>query len=133
MKPNDFGRMPQGYFEFSKSWKGIACITCITLYTSLLSVYVCSFLLITMQLFSISNRLANEWKKFSLYFAYYMFQGIQQSKYLEHYHTLVRAILILLGPQVVKRDIEIASTLLKRFVAQFEVNKGHNFNRNHSA
>ena len=62
-----------------------------------------------------------------------MFQGIQQSKYLEHYHTLVRAILILLGPRVVKRDIEIASTLLKRFVAQFEVNQGHNFNCNHSA
>ena len=57
-----------------------------------------------------------------MYFAYHMFQGIQQSKYLEHFRTLVRAILILLGPQVVKREIETACRLLKEFVEQFEVN-----------
>jgi len=68
------------------------------------------------------NHAAEEWKKIGLYFAYHVFQGIQQRKYLKHFHILVRAILILFGPQLVKRKIETASDLLKEFVQQYEVN-----------
>ena len=73
-------------------------------------------------MFSTSNQPADEWKKFGLYFAYHVFHGIQKTEYLEHFHILVRAILMLLGPQVIKRDIQVASNLLKEFVAQYEVN-----------
>ena len=64
---------------------------------------------------------ADEWKKFGLYFAFYIFQKLQKRRYLDTFQKLVRAIKMLLGPSVSSRDLDDAERLLKEFLREYEV------------
>ena len=66
---------------------------------------------------------ADEWKKFGLHFAYFVFQGLQDGEYLESFKNLTLAIKTLLGPTVRRSDINQAENQLGDFVREYEVFK----------
>lgn len=73
--------------------------------------------------------IAEEWKKFGLYFAGHIFYGIQENRILRHYNTLVQALLILLGPEVVRRDVQKASDILIDFIRNYQASDIKTYNQ----
>ena len=65
--------------------------------------------------------IADEWKKFGLYFAYYIFSGIQKRKYNESFLQLVKAFRMLIGPTVIKREVNEAEVILHNFIPKYQV------------
>ena len=75
---------------------------------------------------------ADEWRKFGLYFAYYLFIDVQYEPFLSHFQKLVRALLTLIGPTVSKRKVREAHNIdLVEFVSEYEVQ--FNLNHDHEA
>ena len=64
---------------------------------------------------------ANEWKKFGLHFAYFIFQGLQKDVYLQSFKKLASAVMTLLGPVVKRSDIRRAEIDIHEFVIEYEV------------
>ena len=64
---------------------------------------------------------ANEWKKFALHFAYFVFQNIQEDVYLESFKKLSSTIMTLLGPKLRRSDVRRAKADLDDFVVEYEV------------